>query len=156
SRYRKALLGLGDPIEDGNPDGSDLYRILVAPAAQLIKPGSNVIILDDGSLSQLNFESLIVPGRPAHYWIEDASLVSAPSLYLLASSKSAQSFNQKLLLVGDAVSPRPDYPALPMASTEMHEIARQFRPPEELALARERATPEAYVASAPQNFSYIH
>lgn len=156
SRYRKALLGLGDPVQDGNPDGAELYRILIAPAAQLIKPGSKVIILDDGPLSQLNFETLIIPGKPAHYWIEDASLVSAPALYLLASSKPAQSFKRKLLLVGDAVSPSPDYPALPMASTEMHEIAEQFRPPEELALARERATPEAYVASAPQNFSYIH
>lgn len=156
ARYRKALLGLGDPIEDGNPDGAALYRILVAPSAQFIKPGSNVIILDDGPLSQLNFETLIVPSNPAHYFIEDASLVSAPSLYLLASSKPAQSLQRKLLLVGDAVSPGPDYPALPMASTEMHELAQRFRPQDEVVLAHERATPEAYFANAPQNFSYIH
>lgn len=156
SRYRKSLLGLGDPIEDGNPDGAELYRILVAPAAPLIKPESNVIILDDGPLSQLNFETTIVPGKPAHYWIEDASVVSAPSLYLLASSKPPRSFNRKLLLIGDAVSPGPDYPALPMASAEMRDIAQHFRPPEQLVLARDRATPETYIASAPQDFSYIH
>jgi CHAT domain-containing protein len=155
-RYRKALLGLRDPIEAGNPDGAGLYRALIAPAADLIKPGSTVIVLNDGPLSQLNFETLIVPGATPHYWIEDATLISAPSLSLLASAKASGSSGRKLLLLGDAVSPGPDYPELPMAATEMKRIQQNFPAEDETVFARERANSASYVSSAPQQFAYIH
>ena len=62
----------------------------MAPARELIRPGSTVVILNDGVLSQLNFETLIAPGPAPHYFIEDATLVSASSLELLASAKRAR------------------------------------------------------------------
>ena len=155
-RYRRALLGLRDPIEASNQDGAALYRTLVQPAADLIKPGSNVIVLSDGPLSQLNFETLIAPGSKPHYWIEDATLVAAPSLSLLASAKPSPVSGRKLLLFGDAVSPGPDYPALPMAETEMKEIQQQFPAHDETVFSREQANALAYENSTPKQFAYIH
>jgi len=156
ARYRKALQGLGDPIENSNRDGVALYNTLVAPAAHLIKPASPVVILSAGQLSQFNFETLIVPGPKPHYWIEDATLISAPSLRLLAFAKPPEQSGHKLLLMGDAISPGPDYPELPGASTELSLVSQRFPAQDELIYARERSTPAAYFNSPPQQFAYIH
>jgi CHAT domain-containing protein len=154
--YRKALLGLGDPAEDSNPDGVALYRLLIQPAASLIRPNANLVILSDGDLSQLNFETLIVPAPHPHYLIEDATITSAASLHLLASARSSASAARKLLLMGDAISPNPDYPELPMAGTEMKQIEQQFNTHSQTVIAREQANPAAYLAANPQQFAYIH
>jgi CHAT domain-containing protein len=155
-RYRKALLGLSDPAESSNSDGLALYRILVEPARDLVKPASAVVILSDGVLSQLNFETLIVPDRHPRYWIEDATVISAPSLHMLASAKPLHQSGNKLLLFGDAVSPNSDYPELPKAESEMKQIQQHFTPQDETVFARERATAGSYLSSAPQQFAYIH
>lgn len=155
-RYRKTLLGLSDPVETSNSDGLTLYRILIAPARAFIQPGSTVVILNDGALSQLNFETLIASDPAPHYFIEDANLISAPSLHMLASAKSVERGGNKLLLLGDAISPNPDYPELPKAATEMKQIEQHFPARDELIFAHEQATPRAYLASTPQQFSYIH
>lgn len=155
-RYSRTLLGFTDPVERSDLDGLALYRILVAPAATLIPTGGNVIVLADGELSRLNFETLIVPSPHPHYWIEDVSLVTAPSMHLLAESQSGESFNGKLLLFGDAISPNPDYPELPMAAAEMKEIEQHFAPRNQSVYARDRATAPAYLAANPQQFAYIH
>lgn len=155
-RYRKTLLGLSDPLENSNADGIALYRMLVAPARGLIHPDSTVIILNDGVLSLLNFETLIAPEPAPHYFIEDATLVSASSLDLLASAEPVEHAGNKLLLEGDAVSPNPDYPDLPKAQSEMEQIRKHFSAQEVTVFARERATAGAYLASSPQKFTYIH
>jgi len=155
-RYRSALLGPDDPLESSNADGLALYRMLLAPAGDLIRPGAKVVILGDGSLTQLNFETLIVPSPHPHYWIEDATLVSAPSLYMLASKKSSESTARNALLFGDAVSPDPDYPELPKASVEMTRIEKHFAAGEARIFARQMANPQAYMDSDPQRYAYIH
>ncbi len=155
-RYRKALLGLGDPVETSNADGIALYRVLVAPARGLIQPGSTVMILDDGAMSQLNFETLIASEPTPHYFIEDATLISAPSLQMLASAKPVVRDGKKLLLVGNAIAPNSDYPELPKAATEMKQIEEHFPAQDETVFARERATAGAYLSSTPQEFAYIH
>ena len=155
-RYRKALL---QPVLFGdspNADGIALYHMLVAPAAALIKPNANVVVVGDGPLSLLNFETLVVPDATPHYWIEDANVVSAPSLYMLASAKPARTNNRKLLLLGDAVSPNPDYPDLPMAAAEMREIRKHFGPGQESVYERQAASSDAYLKSALQDYAYIH
>jgi CHAT domain-containing protein len=155
-RYRNALLGPDDVLASANEDGMALYRMLVAPAEALIRPGSNVVILSDAVLSQINFETLIVPSPQPHYWIEDATLVSAPSLYMLASAKAAPGTARKALLLGDALSPDPDYPELPNASREMQQIEKHFAAGDQTILARQMATPATYLASDPQQYAYIH
>jgi CHAT domain-containing protein/tetratricopeptide (TPR) repeat protein len=158
-RYRQELLGPEDPLAARNEDGRALYRMLVAPAKDLIAPDSKVVVLCDGALSELNFETLLVDAANAqngpHYWIEDADVVSAPSLLMLGASKPAQGAGGRLLLVGDAVSPGPEYPELPNAGLEMREIEKHFGPQEATVFAGERANAEAYLESEPQRFSYI-
>ena len=175
-RYRRELLGPEDPLRAengrGNPDGLALYRMLVSPAKDLIAPGGKVVVLCDGDLSKLNFETLLVAGaapqdRP-HYWIEDAEVVSAPSLRMVGRAgfegthpgraKSGRDQNGapgRLLLVGDAVSPSPDYPELPNAPVEMREIEKHFAPQEATVFARGRANAAAYLGSEPRRFAYI-
>jgi CHAT domain-containing protein len=159
-RYRKAILGPSGAGNTVRKEGVDLYRVLVEPAAALIAPNSNVVVVSDGPLSLLNFETLIVPtatSDPApHFWIEDANIVSAPSLYLLASRKPTRSTHGKLLLLGDAVSPNPDYPDLPMASVEMRQIEKHFGTQDETVFARRSATSGAYLETPLQQYSYIH
>jgi CHAT domain-containing protein len=166
-RYNRALLGPVDPLEANNEDGRALYSALVAPAADFIHPGARVMLLTDGPLSRLNFETLLAPGNsplnaptapdpPSHYWIDDVTLATAPSLSMLLSAKGPASDEGRLLLLGDAISPSPDYPELPKASLEMREIEQHFDARDEVVFTRQQASPEAYLASNPQRFSYIH
>lgn len=155
--YRKSLLGFGDPLKNSDPDGRVLYEKLIAPAVANFKANPSIIVLSDGALSRLNFESLIVSSPRPHYFIEDATISSAPSLQMLASSSKDAGINdRKLLLIGNAMSPGPDYPNLPMASAEMQHIQQQVGPRNTVIYARERATPSAYVNADPIQFGYIH
>jgi len=163
-RYGKTLENLENPLENGNTDGEALYRMLLAPAAKLIAPNAPAILLTDGELSQINFETLVAPGRGAgpnapadhHYWIEDATVTSASSISMLAKARPTKKTQGKLLLMGDAVAPSDDYPDLPMASMEMKLIQKHFTPRTETVLAREKANPAAYLASDPGQYAYIH
>lgn len=154
--YHKALLGMNDPIEAGNEDGRALYQMLVAPASSLIHPDAHVIVLADGELSKLNFETLIVPGPHPHYWIEDAMLLSAPSLRMMASAQPVRAGSGKLLLMGNAISAGPEYPELPMAATEMKLVAGRFSSTDATVFSRAQANAESYLASKPEQFGYIH
>jgi CHAT domain-containing protein/Tfp pilus assembly protein PilF len=155
--YRKALVGPRDPLEAGNASGRKLYDMLVAPAQKLIRPGSRVIVIADGALNNLNFETLIVPTPKPHYWIDDVVLSDASSLALLAGSRHATPFRQRnLLLVGDPTSASPEYPRLPQAATEIDRVEQHFPAKARLVLEGAQATPQAYLASDTARFSYVH
>ncbi len=51
-------------MRDVNPAARMLYDTLVAPAAPMIPKGSKVLIIPDGLLNGLNFETLLAQGRP--------------------------------------------------------------------------------------------
>lgn len=163
-RYNKELQGPDDPLESGNVSnatGRALYAMLVAPAAGMIRNNIPVMILADGALSALNFETLLTTGpephsSEAHYWIEDVILSDAPSLAMLASAKPQIGASGRLLLLGDAVSPNEDYPQLPQAALEMKQIEKHFPAGEVVVYAGQQATPEAYLSSDPRQFSFIH
>jgi len=169
ARYRKALLAMRDPLEAGDEDGQALYNLLVAPASTLFRPNTPVMILTDGALSQLNFETLLAPGPElnqspqnsdtdpeVHYWIEDATLLTAPSLAMLAAAKPVRDTERSLLLLGSPVSPSDDYPSLPLFGFEMSRIQRHFAASHTVVFAGQRATPSAYLSSNPTRYSYIH
>jgi CHAT domain-containing protein/Tfp pilus assembly protein PilF len=155
--YRKALMGSRDVLQTANPEGTKLFDILVGPAWQAIASNSRVIVIPDGSLNGLNFETLLVPDPKLHYWIEDVTVVNASSLRLLAAShKSSKAEAAKLLLMGDAVSPDPEYGELPEAALEITNIEKHFTPAERQVYTRMGATAPAYLGSAPEQFAYIH
>jgi len=162
-RYRQELQGPEDPLRAGNESGRALYQMLVAPAKQLIAPVGKVVILCDGELSTLNFETLLVDRPTPHYWIDDADVVSAPSLRMVSGPHAVKSGRggapsangARLLLVGNAVSPGPDYPELPNAPVEMREIEKHFAPQDAMVFARGRANAAAYLRSEPRRFAYI-
>ena len=159
ARYQKTLLDYEDPLEKGNEDGQALYKILVAPAAKLIRADAPVMILADGELSQLNFETLLVPGvrgNGLHYWIDDATLVSVPSLAMLAAAKPAPNSARSLLLLGDPVSPSEDFPSLPLFGFEVTRVRKHFDPRNVAVFTSQQATPAAYLGSSPAKYSYIH
>lgn len=155
--YRQALLGSRDVLETQNAAGQKLYDLLVAPAAKMIPQGARVTILPDGSLYGLNFETLLAPGPQLHYWIEDVDVAYANSLTLLAAGAVRRAPPAKnLLLVGDPVSTDAAFPKLPQAAAEMNGIENYFPGPERKVFAGMDATPDSYLNSQPEGFSYIH
>jgi len=185
ARYRKALGGPQDVLASADQDGRWLYRTLIAPAQAVLMKDAKVFVIPDGSLNNLNFETLLAPEtevsgtKPSeaklHYWIEDATIANASSLRVLGAPRTsamptalppslvetglAPSFgkrNRSLLLLGNSVAPNDKYPELPKAAAQIEGVARHFPPEERRILAREQATPAAYLTSNPEQFSYIH
>ena len=79
---------LANPLAPASTPGDRLYELLIAPVASRIKTGSSVVIVPDGALYRLNFETLPVKGDRKHYWIEDAEIQVAPSLTMLTDHRN--------------------------------------------------------------------
>ncbi len=166
--YTKKILALRDPQRTGDRDGEALYQSLIAPAAEVIQPGKRAIILADGELSQLNFETLLAPdrgsgskeadnnGAQVHYLIEDMTLASAPSLSMLNAHEPMRGRGDKMLLLGDPVSPSSEFPSLPLFGYEMSKIESHFAKDDLAVFAGRKAMPDAYLDSKPAQYSYIH
>jgi CHAT domain-containing protein len=155
--YDEALLKISDPLASANPDGQKLYSMLIEPAKKLIPANSHVILLPDGSLYSLNFETLIVPDPKPHYWIEDETLSTGSSLTLLASSGARPVPKEKtLFLVGDTISPNDNFPKLVQAADEMKDVERHFAESRTKVLSGIGATPAAYLSSDSRQYSYLH
>lgn len=129
--------------------GSELYAMLVAPAAAAIR-GDRITVIPDGRLAAFNFETLVTPkGR---YWIEDVTLESANALQFVSAPKSTG--RGKMLLIGNAPKADPEFPPLPNASAEIAGIEKYFD--QRTTLAGAAATPAAYLKSNPESYTYIH
>lgn len=172
ARYREALAGPQDVLASADRDGQSLYRTLIAPAQALLKKDAKVFIIPDGTLNNLNFETLLVSKeKPSetkppdanssqaklHYWIEDVTIANASSLRVLdAARPNKEKRGRNLLLVGNSVAPNDKYPQLAKAADQMETVAHRFPAAEEKILTGHAATPPAYLASNPERFSYIH
>jgi CHAT domain-containing protein/tetratricopeptide (TPR) repeat protein len=155
--YREAVAGPNDVAETEKAAGEELYATLVTPAQKFIAQNSRVILLLDGSLYSLNFETLIVPEPKPHFWIEDVTITTASSLSLLASAASRPPAKQKnILLVGDALKASDEFEQLPQAEDEMKIVEGYFPESSRTVLRREQATPGAYLASNPERYAYLH
>jgi CHAT domain-containing protein len=155
--YREAVATSEDVAETEQAAGEKLYAMLVAPAQKFAPQNSRVILLPDGSLYSLNFETLIVPGPKPHFWIEDVTLSTASSLSLLASGANRAPPKQKnMLLIGDALKANDEFEPLPQAEDEMQSVEHYFPEVSRTVLKREQATPAAYLASNPERYAYLH
>lgn len=156
--YREAILNSRDVLAtEERLTGEKLYATLIAPADKLIPANSRIILLPDGSLYGLNFETLIAPKPMPHYWIEDVTLATASSLTLLASAANRSPAREKnLLLVGNAKEANSAFPTLSQSGIEMKKIEQYFPEAQRSVLEGALATPNAYLSSNPERFSYVH
>jgi CHAT domain-containing protein len=159
--HRRFIENFGDPLSAANP-GRELFATLVGPAQDLIPAGSQVVIIPDGPLFDINFESLPVPGSRPHYWLRDVTVSVAPSLTLLLRpsprpENAGHPPTPRLLLIGDALnSGQPEFPRLANARREMERIRMDFPPGASVLRTGSDATPQSYAAAGPANFSIIH
>jgi CHAT domain-containing protein len=151
-RYRK-VLEYGS-LSESAPLGQQLFRTLVAPAAGGVAPGSKVIIIADGKLHTLNFETLVVPAPRPRWWIEDVIVTSANSLHLLGRPAAKRAGGSALLLVGNPPRADPAFAPLPNAGQEMKLVGAHF--PRKTVLSGAAATPKAFLSAAPATFDLIH
>jgi CHAT domain-containing protein len=151
--HRKALFVRHGGSERVQQTGTDLYSKLVAPAG--VPKGSRVMIVSDGALHTLNFDTVVpAPGR---WWIEDVIATQAASLRLLHDRPAAKPAGEpSILLVGNTPSPGPAFPKLQYAQQEMSAIARLFPGPRRKVLEGAKATPAEYAAASPGKYDYVH
>lgn len=156
--YRKTIeSSLTDPLASSGTPGDALYDMLVRPAQ--IPLGSTVVIVPDGALHGVNFETLPVDGPNRHYFIEDAEVRVAPSLALLGGSPRGRSEAhpaRTVLLIGNPTPKAPEFPTLSYAAAEMTSIVRRFPRGDVTAFEGQRASPATYREQPLDRFSIIH
>ena len=159
AEYQKAILKSSDPIQARPPAALSLYEALIKPAADLIAPDSKVVLIPDGVLHTLNFETLLEPTAAGfRYWIENVTVTTASSIRMLARSAApaANATTRDLLLIGNPAAAPGDFGTLANASTEVTDVQQHFAPQGQTVLTQDRAVPAAYAASHPEQFRYIH
>jgi CHAT domain-containing protein len=141
-----------------SPDARRLYGLVLGPVAAHIPMQAHVVIVPDGALHYLNFETLPVYGeKPPHYWIEDATVAVAPSLAIAADAPLPQPIRREsLLIMGDALAAGPEYAKLPNAPKEMERVGNHFASAKRTIVRGAEATPASYLQSRPEQFSVIH
>lgn len=147
-----------DPLAEAAEPASWLYRTLVPPLARSLRPGARVIFVPDGPLHQLNPETLVATSPAPHYWLEDVTVLTAPSVSALAAAAKGKPRKARgpALLIGDPVPQGDEFPRLAHAARELAGIACQFRPSARSVYSGARAEPRAYRTSEPERFSFIH
>jgi CHAT domain-containing protein/predicted negative regulator of RcsB-dependent stress response len=154
--YGALIEARGDPLKGSNPIGQRLYSTLIRPVERLIPKSGRVVIVPDGSLHSLNFETLISDNPQPHYWLEDVTVSIAPSLGILRAGKPPSTLREAVLLMGDPVTKGTGFEELPEAAHEMQSVQRHFPDIQKVVYTREKATPEAYGAAGLRQFSTIH
>jgi CHAT domain-containing protein len=155
---RKLIRRHNEPILEERPlsedqEGRTLYETLIGPAASLIPPGSNVIVVPDGPLSDLNFETLIPPAPTPHYWVESAIISVAPSLTLLVAKHEGAFSPESVLAAGNAVQADPN---LPQLGDEELQVLNKTYGSRCTLLKGAAATPANFIQAHPERYSLIH
>jgi CHAT domain-containing protein len=153
-KYMESVTQGRDPLAQN--DASALYQAVLGPVAKLITAGSNVIVVPDGELHQLNFETLVVPGPRTHYWIEDVAIATAPSLRVLVGDAQPRVRAPRLLIMGDPVLVGQELGPLPNVKKEIAAVEECFPPASRVAFTGAGAVPGEYAKALPANFTHIH
>jgi tetratricopeptide (TPR) repeat protein len=152
--YRKIVEhSVQDPLTTADPR---LWTGVMAQIAVAIPKGSRVIVIPDGPLHRLNLETLVVPGSPAHYWIEDAEVAVAPSISIAMTATPAPHSDRGLLVIGDPDYRGTGYERLGGAAREVKEIQSRFGGASPAVYTGAKASPAAYLQAQPERFQAIH
>lgn len=152
--YRRAILNARGELQFIRSRGEELHKLLGIPGN--LAPGSRVIVIPDGNLNALNFETLVVRAPKPHYWIEDVNLMAASSIQLLARREHPANPAPRMLLIGNPPQSDPAFPLLPRAGEEIASISAHFPASRLKVLDRAAATPAAYQRALPQTFDFVH
>lgn len=157
TNYRETVEhSVRDPLAT-NPAGAELWKLLIAPIAPRLGKRERLIVIPDGALHRLNLETLIAPAPHPHYWIEDVEMAVAPSIEILASAPAAgREKSASLLLIGAPDYSGTGYRPLANAAREIRGIQTSFAGRAQRAYLGAQASPAAYGAAGPRNFSLIH
>jgi CHAT domain-containing protein len=150
-RHNEPILEERSLAEDQS--GRALYDLLIGPAAKLIPANSNVIVIPDGPLYDLNFETLIPPGAEPHYWLESAVVSVAPSLTLLLAQEQRAIDPASILAIGRAVQADTSLPSL--GGEELQVLERLYGSRCKV-LQKADATPAGFLQANPESFSLLH
>jgi CHAT domain-containing protein len=145
-----------DPLTVQNEAGSRLYEILIAPAAPMLPANARVIVVPDGALHQLSFETIpVYNGEKARYWMDDVTVAIAPSFGVFRGSEKMAA-SQKALIIGNPVSPGPTFPVLPHAAEEIANVSKRLPRPGQRIVTGDSARPEGWLTNKPGDFDIIH
>jgi CHAT domain-containing protein len=155
--HRKAVEDdLADPVSIENGPSFQLSKAVLGPVLPLIPSGSKVVIVPDGVLHRVNFETLPIAAPKPHYWIEDVVLSIAPSLSVLANAPAARAGGAKsLLLFGAPTTADPLFPTPSYAAQESSNVQKYFNGAKQVFTGA-AATPDAYKSGGPERFDLIH
>lgn len=135
--------------------GWKLSDLVLKPLQPWIPDQARVILIPDGPLHEINFETLPVSGDKPAYWIEQVTLSIAPSLRGLSQpALPDKGRSGGLLIVGDAV-PEGEFTKLAYASAEIQSVRQRYLAREK-TLTGAQATVQAYWEAHPERFSLIH
>lgn len=157
--YNKEIQGHRDT--QNSQAGQKLYATLIQPAEKWIPKGSRVVIAPSRILTQLNFETLVVPGPSAHYWIEDVEVQVANSVAsVLKPERRQDNPSRGMLLVGAPVLASSEFPVLQHAHDEVERIEKHFPSAQpkiiNASFTNKSATPATYLQNHPGDYRYIH
>jgi CHAT domain-containing protein/Tfp pilus assembly protein PilF len=154
-RHRQFIeRSVADPMRAPNTPSDALAAAVLEPIRALIPNGSRVILVPDGSLHGVNFESLPV-GAPKHYWIEDATIALAPSLSVATTRPTVTSRRSNTILVmGDASGG--GQPPLAYAGREIDTVVARLGSERATVHRGAAARPEVFLDSASATFGLIH
>lgn len=146
-----------DPMRAPSDAGKWLFRELVGIARDAGLLADRVVIVPDGPLHLLNFETLPVPASTPRYWIEDVLLTVAPSFQICSQQLAAgKNPPRSMLIIGNADGAGDDYPRLPHAAAEIEHVRERFPGPSTTVVSGGKADPAAYFTSRPERYSMIH
>ncbi len=145
-----------DPISSRSRLPIRLFAMLAGAASKHVARDSTVVVVPDGALHGLSFDTLVVENPAPHYWMEDVRISVAPSLSVLASPGRRKSLpDGQHLIFGDPLQADSNYPRLVNAAYEMEQVQARFGGKTTVVAGRD-AVPSAYRTLPLSQFSTIH
>lgn len=130
--------------------GQKLYQELLGHNLD----SKRVIVIADGDLGRLNWETLVTGSQP-HYWIEDAIISRAFSIASLNGTRQPPA-SDRLLVYGNPNLPAAKYPVLQRAETEIRMVTANYGNGRTQVVERDKANAASFSDAHPDQFGYIH
>lgn len=132
---------------------AELYRDLLKPAQQLLSGKQSLVIVPDGVLWELPFQTLM--SAPGRYLLEDYNINYVPSLTalreLIQRQSAAPNTPATLLALGNpTLSPTTQLPPLPETEKQVRELGAMFGTPASKIYLGAEASEQRFKAEASQ------